>query len=255
MKDAFSPNVSVPPICNRQSKIGNLFTLIELLVVIAIIAILAAMLLPALKNAKDVSQRAVCMNNLKNVGMSAAFYAEDNKDFLPMCYYQSDEQWWRTMLRGGYLEMYSNPANGVGMPFGSRQRITAFQCPGIKEYPYNGTTGYYTAYGSPYAVMGRAWAYDSGNPAQYVGSFRKTIEFRNPEKTVLLFDAALSTVWPFCGRNYAQYYGDPIALRNLFRPDHKNTANFLFVDMHAENTKGNELLNATAFPSYTQTSF
>ncbi|MGB2807219.1 MAG: prepilin-type N-terminal cleavage/methylation domain-containing protein [Sedimentisphaerales bacterium] len=58
------------------------FTLIELLVVIAIIALLLALLMPALRLAKDQAAGLLCVNNLRNLAMGWFTYTVDNDGML-----------------------------------------------------------------------------------------------------------------------------------------------------------------------------
>jgi len=53
------------------------FTLVELLVVISIIGILAALLLPSLARAKRHSKMVVCLNNLRQLGLSVEYIVQD----------------------------------------------------------------------------------------------------------------------------------------------------------------------------------
>ena len=61
------------------------FTLIELLVVIAIIAILAALLLPAVRTAKQEAQTAACLSNLRQFASLIRYYTNDHDNcFMPV---------------------------------------------------------------------------------------------------------------------------------------------------------------------------
>jgi prepilin-type N-terminal cleavage/methylation domain-containing protein/prepilin-type processing-associated H-X9-DG protein len=67
--------VPQPP---HATSCAKAFTLIELLVVVAIIGILSAMLLPALGRAKASAQRADCVSNLRQLGLTTQMYWDDN---------------------------------------------------------------------------------------------------------------------------------------------------------------------------------
>ena len=69
------------------------FTLVELLVVIGIIAVLIGILLPVLTRARESARRAQCLSNLRQVYFAFQFYAQDNRDHVPLGYRKGRKQW------------------------------------------------------------------------------------------------------------------------------------------------------------------
>jgi prepilin-type N-terminal cleavage/methylation domain-containing protein len=159
------------------------FTLIELLVVVAIIAVLAALLLPALKQARQVAQQTVCKNNLHQVYLGMAMYVDDNENRLP--YLENWQQvhyiWWMHNIvpyvtGETFLEVHQQTelvtsVNANKMPW----RMPGFVCPtmgGSNWYGqyWEGGVGparWWLSYGAPnngthWAYRHNTWVYGTG---------------------------------------------------------------------------------------------
>ena len=68
---------------NRDASQESAFTFVELLVVIFVLVLLAIMVLPANARTSGSTRRAICINNLRQIGRAVAMYASDNNDYLP----------------------------------------------------------------------------------------------------------------------------------------------------------------------------
>lgn len=125
------------------------FTLIELLVVVAIVAILIAILLPSLRQARTLTQRAMCMGNLRQVHVAVEMYHQDYRDTYPCAADPVAPKVWLWMGRGwrGLVEPYFDTAV-------SKDNPSALFCPEDPSNNYESTSYAYSMvfYHSPQQI-------------------------------------------------------------------------------------------------------
>jgi prepilin-type N-terminal cleavage/methylation domain-containing protein/prepilin-type processing-associated H-X9-DG protein len=144
------------------------FTLVELLVVIAIIAILAALLLSVLGKARERSQTAGCLNNMKQLQLSYQMYVDDNDDYLPPneVIPNLDVSW---VLGAAQTDVTTTNIQN-GLIFQYNQQVKIYVCPANRLMIPNGNGGSVPQTRTcsvDFALGGYA-----GTPAQGGGTFK-----------------------------------------------------------------------------------
>jgi len=197
------------------------FTLIEVLVVIAIIAILAAIVLAVFPQARELTRRAACVSNVRQIVAAARMYADDHDRRLVPAFSRGAPPPSRGYTWCVLLQPYMESEQVLICPNDPSPTATARATCLPHSYGLNYRLTYNTAFGwSPGAMTS------------------KLTNVSNHSRTILLFEIDSTLAQP--GASWVQHRLSRVKAR------HNELAVFGFVDGHAralkpEQTVGTDL--------------
>jgi prepilin-type N-terminal cleavage/methylation domain-containing protein/prepilin-type processing-associated H-X9-DG protein len=240
---------------NRGRSKSEAFTLIELLVVIAIIAILAALLLPALAKAKARAQRIKCMSNFKQWGLGLIMYCHDNEDFIPSESFPPGmgaqlNSWAQVKDPNASVVWY----NAIP-PLMSLPRAVDYSTPNAKRANFyeNQSLFHCPSTQFPPNVENNINAlFSMSMNSKLIDGSALTIQttvVQRPSETVIFLENRLPGENPVDPAQADTFLGQPSSYATRFVARHDHRGNIIFVDGHAENFRGSEVVETTSGPN------
>lgn len=235
------------------------FTLIELLVVISIVALLIAMLLPAIKRAREHARSTICLANERQQAIGMAGYQSDNQGYFAggWSFEGTSSSWLSVHERIEDYGLATNQLPVIGE--GSMTQLTApftkygdtvWICPSdpgasVERWKHGSLGGWYhhgIYHFGDYRQYHVSYAYNTMNHkynhysmsktpyglySLFSGYGRRDDEIGQPSTTMLFIDGSIARSWTFWVP-----YADTSLEQECFH--FEGLANLVAVDGHAE---------------------
>ncbi|MCK5159997.1 MAG: prepilin-type N-terminal cleavage/methylation domain-containing protein [Candidatus Aureabacteria bacterium] len=196
---------------------GRGFTLIEMLVAMSIIIILASFLIPSFRDAREKANRAVCMNNLKQLGYGFGMYVTENDGTWPPYLYTFSPgkagKW--------VILVIPKPKSATLIPTLTDNDL--YVCPSDKTPMIIEVDADLPPPNDPFEVE-ISYSYNLMLYSEEVAYY----DLAHPSEIVVLFDAETAVVHQGAWKSNPDFY------ENIIERRHNGGANHLFADFHVE---------------------